>query len=151
MKRYHHILAPVDFSTTCEKVVEHAMELAKFYDAQLTLLHSVQDTILISEPFGEPNMAVLNTELQEQWIEQAQTQMRLFAEKLALPPSVEQKVEVGFATDTILQFAEEHAIDLVVIGHSGKKGFLGLLGSTANAVVKSAKCNVLVVQTGKVT
>lgn len=149
MKRYSHLLAPVDFSATCEKVVEHAQELAALYDAQLTLLHSVQDTMMISEPFGEPSMMVLNAELQQQWVKQAEEQMRLFAEKLKLPLSVAQKVEVGFANDTILQFAEEQAIDLIIIGHSGKKGLLGLLGSTATSVVKSAKCNVLVVRTGK--
>ena len=49
-------------------------------------------------------------------------------------------------TETILEVAEAENINLIVLGHSGNKGFFGLLGSTATAVVKSAKCDVLVVR-----
>ena len=49
-------------------------------------------------------------------------------------------------TDTILEVADAENINLIIIGHSGNKGFFGLLGSTTTAVVKSAKCDVLVVR-----
>lgn len=145
MPHYQHILAPVDFSPTCEKVVVQALELAKFYDAKMTLLHSVQDIPVGAEPFGEPAMLALSEELEQQWEENARNQMQALADKFELPLSVARQVVHGFANDTILQFAQEQGVDLIVIGHSGRKGFFGLLGSTANKVVKSAHCNVLVI------
>ncbi|QLQ34212.1 MAG: universal stress protein [Candidatus Thiothrix singaporensis] len=56
-------------------------------------------------------------------------------------------MEEGISTHTsILDFADAKQVDLIVIAHSGKKGFLGFLGSTADSVVRSAHCDVLVLR-----
>lgn len=146
MKHYQRILVPVDFSEMGDVVLEQAQAAATAYHAQLTLLHVVQDIPPSLEPFGETSGLILNGELERQLLEDATEKMRQLAEKLGLPAEAAQ-VEMGIdTTDTILQVAEDKHFDLIVIGHSGKKGFFGLLGSTATAVVKSATCDVLVVR-----
>ena len=53
----------------------------------------------------------------------------------------------GKPTVEIVKYATENAVDLIVIGTKGKRGFeLLLLGSVAEKVVQSAPCKVLVVK-----
>lgn len=147
MQHYQHILAPIDFSARSHEVVKRARELAETHDARLTLLHVVQDVPVGAEPFGEPSGLILSEELREQHIAKATEKMRDISEKLGLPLNVERAIEEGMSTHTtILDFAEAKQVDLIVIAHSGKKGFLGFLGSTADSIVKSAHCDVLVLR-----
>lgn len=146
MLDYQHILAPIDFSDSSTPVVERARELAEHYDARLTLLHVVENVPLGTEPFGEPSSLILNEELRQQQLSNATTNMQTLAKQFTLPLNVEQAIEEGFTTSTILAFSQDKQIDLIVIAHSGKKGFLGFLGSTADAIVKSADCDVLVIK-----
>lgn len=146
MHHYQHLLAPIDFSGTSANVLKRARELAEMYDARLTLLHVVEDMPIGAEPFGEPSSLVLSEELRQQQLATAEKKMQALAQQFNLPLSVERAIEEGFTTDTILEFARHKQVDLIVIAHSGKKGFLGFLGSTADAVVKSAHCDVLVLR-----
>lgn len=146
MHRYQHVLAPIDFSNMATAVIKRAKELAESYDARLSILHVVQDVPLGAEPFGEPSALVLNEELREQQLKHAEDKLEQLAAEHELPLSVDRAITEGFATDAILEFATERQVDLIVVAHSGKKGFFGLLGSTADSVVKSAKCDVLVMR-----
>ena len=48
----------------------------------------------------------------------------------------------------LVKIAREKSIELVVIGTHGQKGLQLLLGSTANAVLHGAGCDVLSVRVG---
>lgn len=146
MYRYQHLLAAIDFSEANHSVIERARELAEHYDARLSLLHVVEDVPLGVEPFGDPSSLLLNEELRQQQLSLAKNSMQTLAQQFNLPLSVEQAIEEGFTTSTILAFAENKQVDLIVIAHSGKKGFLRFLGSTADALVKSAHCDVMVIR-----
>lgn len=146
MKHYQHILVPVDFSEMGEHVLNQAQAAANLYKADLTLLHVVQDVPPGVDAFGEASGLIMAGEIEQQLLENAKAQLQRLTEQKDLPSDAV-RVELGITvTDCILEVAEELAIDLIVIGHSGKKGFLGFLGSTATDVVKSAKCDVLVVR-----
>lgn len=146
MQRYQHLLAAVDFSDMGGEVIQHAQQMAELFDARLSLLHVVQDLTLAAEPFGEPAALVLGEEIRQQHLTRSQENLEALAAQHQLPLHVERAIETGFAAETIISFAEDKQVDLIVLAHSGKKGIFGLLGSTANAVVKSAKCDVLVVR-----
>lgn len=146
MSRYQHLLAAIDFSETSTGVIERARELTRTYDARLTLLHVVESVPLGIEPFGETSSLYLGEELRLQQLKNAEASMQTLIQHFQLPLSVDPAVQEGFTTATILQFAKDKQVDLIVIAHSGKKGLLGFLGSTANAVVKSAHCDVLVIR-----
>jgi nucleotide-binding universal stress UspA family protein len=54
---------------------------------------------------------------------------------------------IGVPANEIVRFAEEEAVDLIVMGTHGWTGFrLLILGSTAENVVRTAKCPVLTVK-----
>lgn len=52
----------------------------------------------------------------------------------------------GAPSREIHRFAEDNATDLIVLGTHGQKGVQLLLGSTANAVLHGASCDVLAVR-----
>ena len=55
-------------------------------------------------------------------------------------------VVTGFAVDEIVHYAEEHQIDLIVVGTHGLTGITHLLlGSVAEKLVRCAPCPVLTV------
>ena len=55
-------------------------------------------------------------------------------------------VREGSPAKVILEVAKEEAVDLIVMGSSGKSGFdRFIMGSVADKVVNSAKCAVLVI------
>jgi len=52
----------------------------------------------------------------------------------------------GSPSREIHRFAEENAVDLIVLGTHGQRGVQLLLGSTANSVLHGAGCDVLAVR-----
>lgn len=144
MKKYQRILCPIDFSKNCQLAAQRASELARHYDAGLTLLHVVEyfpgqrsnDWI---EPEGSDPQA-----FQE---EKARGLLAEFVDQLG---SEEWHQEVRFtplsATHEITRFAEENNIDLIVVASHGRHGITVLLGSTANGLVQRAPCDILVVR-----
>ena len=146
MKHYQRILVPVDFSEMSEVVLEQAKTTAANYQAQLYLLHVVPFISPSLGAFADGSSLILQEDIEQELIENAQNQMQGLCKKCAIPPDAV-SVQVGMnTTDTILEVADAENINLSIIGHSGNKGFFGLLGSTTTAVVKSAKCDVLVVR-----
>ena len=146
MKHYQRILVPVDFSEMSEVVLEQAKTTAANYQAQLYLLHVVPFISPSLGAFADGSSLILQEDIEQELIENAQNQMQGLCKKWAIPPDAV-SVQVGMnTTDTILEVADAENINLIIIGHSGNKGFFGLLGSTTTAVVKSAKCDVLVVR-----
>jgi universal stress protein A len=146
MKHYQRILVPVDFSAMSEVVVEQAKTTAANYQAQLWLLHVVPFISPSLGAFGDGSSLILQEDIEQDLVETAQKQMQDLCSKWEISADAV-RVQVGMSTtETILEVAEAENINLIVLGHSGKKGFFGLLGSTATAVVKSAKCDVLVVR-----
>ena len=57
-----------------------------------------------------------------------------------------QHVLDGVAQKEIHVFAEQNGVDLIVVGSHGRHGVSLLLGSTANAVLHGAHCDVLAVR-----
>lgn len=57
-----------------------------------------------------------------------------------------QYLERGHAPTQILRLAKDTGADLIVVGSHGRHGLRLLLGSTANAVLHGAECDVLAVR-----
>lgn len=58
-------------------------------------------------------------------------------------------VIVGDVRSSIIEYAESLGCDLIVVGSHGRRGLARLLGSTANAVIHHAQCDVLAVRAEK--
>ncbi len=78
-------------------------------------------------------------------IERAEKDLRRLTEEAELT-DVKMKVLSSVAKVEIASYAEENNIDLIVIGSHGCHGISLIFGSTANAVLHRAKCDVLAVR-----
>jgi len=144
MNPYQHILCPVDFSVHCKKAVGRAAQLAKDYQAKLTLFHAViYYPIEYTDDWVTPEYIIPIEDLQQR----GEASLAGFAERLGLA-EVERFVEVATASakQEIIRFAEEHKVDLIVLSSHARHGISRLLGSTANGVVHAAPCDVLTVR-----
>jgi len=150
MFAYKNILVPVDFSPVSQRSINRAQEIAAQYQAHLTLLHIVEDIPLGVAAFGDVGAVYLSPDTHDLVKETAQKQLTELAQQMQLGTEIKLKVIDGYANTSINAYAEDHHIDLIVIGHSAKSGFLGMLmGSTAETVAKHAKCDVLVMRIPK--
>ena len=77
--------------------------------------------------------------------EQAEKELAALAKRLGIDAK-HQLIEFGSTKNEVLRVAQEHKVDLIVTGSHGKHGLALLLGSTANAILHGADCDVLIVR-----
>ena len=138
------ILVPIDFSAISKDALPWAVFLAAQFKAELVLLH-VEEKFPIDYLLGRELMSHTMVPL----IKQAGADLERLAG--ALRKSNEQNISVvvrdGKPFQEICHAAETLGADLIVLtthGHTGLKHVW--LGSTAERVVRHAKCPVLVVR-----
>ena len=142
MGTYQHVLLAVDFSKDADYVGARAVALAREVGARLTVIHVVAP--VYQEPLYE-GVAALPLDLEEQLVDAARHSLETLAHGLGIPEA-ERLVEVGTPKAVIVSTAVAKAADLIVLGSHGVHGLGLLLGSTANAVLHAAPCDVLAVR-----
>jgi universal stress protein A len=141
MKSYKHILLPVDFSEPSD-VIDNAATLAGHYQARLTLLHVIEH---FPEDLPIDWIGPENVDPQSYLVRVAREKLRRIVERVEYPNVNHEIVVSNFsAVHEIIQFAEKHSIDLVVINSKSKSAASRILGSTTFSVVQHASCDVLV-------
>ena len=139
-----NILFARDFSLASEAALPFALELAERTGAKLHVLYA---EVLHGDPFNPAaHPAPASDKLRE----------RMKHSTEASPPfsfdpgsvRIEHAVVRGVAAaPALLEYAEAHAIDLIVMGTHGRRGpRRALLGSVAEEVVRLASCPVLTVR-----
>ncbi len=141
------ILVPTDFSEHADQALAYAVDLATQLGATVHLVHAISVPAV-----GIPELGVAYSSVtMENAVDAAQKELEARAARLrdrvSLGPV---RVEVGDARDVIDRAAETLSADLIVMGTHGRRGLRRmLLGSVAEAVVRSAPCPVLTVRTKK--
>ena len=142
MAVYSHILLAVDFTPVTDTVTRQATELCQAFKARLSLVHVVELTQMdLSNDLVLPQELELDQEL----MKRSKQRLEDLAEKLGIDKS-ECFVSQGSTRREILRLAKELNTNLIVIGSHGREGIQRLLGSTANAVLHGAPCDVLAVR-----
>lgn len=143
MADYKHILVAVDFTPEHVQVKKRAAQLARQSGARLSLIHVVE--FVHVDPANE---LVLPTdiELEGEIAATAKTRLQEIAASMEGTGEISQWVETGSTRQEIIRVAEEQGVDLIVLGSHGRHGISLLLGSTANAVLHGAPCDVLAVR-----
>lgn len=139
MAMYDEILLPTDGSEAAEAALDHAVRLARAFDASVHVLSVVEPI-----PAVEMDAALVHERLSES----AQLAVDRACERLdAAGVPHESSVRDGSAHRAILAAAEEAAADLIVMGTHGRTG-VGrvLLGSVTERVVRSADAPVMTVR-----
>ena len=143
MANYQHILLAIDFFDQCDKVAERAKELAERYQATLSIIHVVDSLPIIDAGYGAD--IPFNLDLTAELMEAAKKHLIELGKKLAVDRQ-HQWLEMGSPKTEIVRLARENQVDLIVLGSHGRHGLALLLGSTANAVLHYAPCDVLAVR-----
>ena len=133
------ILVPTDFSRQSEQALAYAQELADQFGASLHLLHVVNRPLLAEGLAAE---AFVSQEFESDMVRDAETRMREQA-----PGAASTDVVFGYAARAIVDHASRMGADLIVMGSHGRTGVVYMmLGSVAEAVVRTAPCPVLTVR-----
>jgi nucleotide-binding universal stress UspA family protein len=130
------ILFPTDFSHTGDAALALATVLARDTGAKLLIVHVEEPPVAYGGGelyYGIPNPA---TEDLQKMLDAVQPN----------DPHVpcERHLVTGDPATTIVKFAEEQGVDMIVMGTHGRTGLSRLLmGSVAESVVGRSKCPVL--------
>lgn len=136
---YKHILFATDLTEDTEYLLEKVRTMRSLTNAKLSLVHVV-------EPLPGYSYAYLGIEdIEGQLLTEARQSIEKFGEKLGIDKS-HVFVEIGPTKTKILKVAEDTGTDLIICGSHGRHGLSLLLGSTANAILHGAKCDVLTVR-----
>jgi len=140
---FQRILVPIDVSDpeVAAKAVEDATALAKSYGSQLRLVAVVNPMVAVSP------MEYIPQTTYDAVGEFERTEIAKIAATINLPKDrITSEVREGGTYPEVLAAAEAWKADLIVIGAHKRSMATYLLGSTAAAVVRHAKCPVLVLR-----
>ncbi len=126
---YKKILVAMDNSDLAKKALNKAIELAKLANSEVYVV-----TVIEKEtPHNKAEAEKLLTHAEEQAEDQG----------VMINPFI----RVGEPPDEVVFLAMDERIDLIVLGEHGETGVRRLLlGSTAQEVIRFAKCSILVVK-----
>lgn len=136
------VLVPIDFSDYSKSALKYAVNFAKTFKADITLIYVVEP-IIYPPDFSMGQIAVpsVNTE----WDEVAKEELNKLAKsEISNDVNVKTIIKTGKPFIEIIETAVEDNTDIIIIsthGHSGVEHIL--FGSTAEKVVRKAPCPVL--------
>lgn len=138
------VLVPVDESDPSSDALEFAIE--EYPDAKITALHVINPGTFFAANSIEGGVAY--GELLESHEKRAEELLRDARERAdSHGVTIETDHVVGDVSRSIVEYAEEHDIDHVVIGSHGRTGTSRvLLGSVAEAVTRRSPVPVTVVR-----
>jgi nucleotide-binding universal stress UspA family protein len=150
MSAYRRILVAVDGSPTSMKGLREAIRLAKDGRAQLLLLHVVNEFYAFASLDGFAPGVDLVPALREGG-QRVLAKAKAAAEKEGIRAKTLLRETLGGpAAGSIVRDARRQRADLIVLGTHGRRGLRRMvLGSDAEAVVRSSPVPVLLVRAAK--
>jgi nucleotide-binding universal stress UspA family protein len=139
---FEHILVPLDGSALAEKVLPHAVIMARTFDARITLLRAVE------RQFGAEMPSVIDPMNWEIRKSEAQAYLDEVGTRLAeMDLQVHQILAEGPAAERIIDFARANDVDLIVISSHGRSGLTEWnISSVVQKVILGAYTPALIVR-----
>jgi nucleotide-binding universal stress UspA family protein len=144
-----NILVPIDGSEYSLHAAQYATRIARNEKAQLFCIHVVTPRI----PYGYATPAASSTKSRyyddiknkvESWFDNVRNMAK---DEGIFDIKTEIFIDVKSIIESIIEYATQRNIDLIVIGTRGRTGLKRfLMGSVANGVVQHANCSVLVIR-----
>lgn len=142
MSGYSNILIAVDLTEDSAAVVRRGLEVARRFDARVSLLHVVE--FIPVDPAGEALLPP-PVDLEGELLQGAKQRLDDLCASLDIKDAP-RRVEVGSIKAELLRVAQEQKADLIVLGSHERHGLALLLGSTEKAILHKAPCDVLAVR-----
>lgn len=141
---YEEILIPTDGSTEAEKGEDHGVELAAAVGARVHALYVVEEG-------GNPWMRdAMENQMEKAMAygERITGDVAAYADELGVESVT--AVEVGpDVHEEVDEYVQEHDIDLIVMG-SGYRGQIGgMLGSTAEKILRTVEVPITTIRRGE--
>jgi nucleotide-binding universal stress UspA family protein len=145
MEKFDKILFAHDFSENSDHAFDYAFAMARNFNARLVIIHVIQEPVDLSG-FYVPHISFET--LEKEIEEGAEKMMGKFCSAMIKDfTNYETSVVAGIPYLEILKKADEENVSLIVMGTQGRKGLDHFLfGSTAERVVRNAKCPVMTVR-----
>ncbi len=150
---YQKILTPLDGSELAEKAIQHAIEAAQHWQAELHLLRVVvpRPPFYLVGPTAVPLPQWVDEAIGEQkkacqaYLESLQSEWARKGQRVVGHVVTAASPEAG-----ILDFIAKQSVDLVVMSSHGRSGLRRLmLGSVAQGVLRGSKATVTLVRGGE--
>ncbi len=139
------ILLPTDFSSYSATATKYACELATRFGAELHLLHALEIHLAAAPGFAMG--LALPQYVQESRAEAEKSLAGVLDPQWASSRKVVQAVVEGSPKVQIIRYARTQEVDLIVLATHGRSGLAHvIIGSVAEAVVRTAPCPVLTVR-----
>ena len=143
-------MVPHDGTDMSDRALEEATRFAKAFGGEIVLVHVVEEipipTTLTPDGHNFLNQAKKNitVELIKWWENLVKAKMLEIEKK---DVRVTSKCLIGKAAESIIRFAKENQIEIIIMGSRRFRGVPEImsLGSVARKVSENAECNVLIV------
>jgi nucleotide-binding universal stress UspA family protein len=146
MLQIRRLLFPTDFSEGAQRAFPQAAFLADWHDAELHLLN-VTGRHRHDYPDARAQFPVPPDMLADWLRRPAADAAAADGPDLQALSLVQEQIESAHPADAILSYADDHAVDLIVMGTHGRRGVDRMLfGSVTEAVVRRASCPTLTVR-----
>lgn len=143
---YARIMVAVDGSTTAERGLQEAIDLARDQNAQLAIVHVIDLVIA----FGAGQLVGNYVDATRDFAQEVIARARERARAAGVEPEVQapEIVTAGYhVADTIAKLAHDWKASLLVVGTHGRRGVSRMLvGSVAERIVRVAPCPLLLVR-----
>jgi len=153
IQMYKKILVPYDGSIFSKKAMSEALEMAKSFNSKIHILSVIE--VASDLPSG------VLSEVITKKVDKLKREIKL-PKKFSTPKKLQHQINecvkygvdvqveviMGGAADSILKFANQNKVDLIVIGSKGLRGIkkITALGSVSRRVSEEAKCPVMIIR-----
>lgn len=147
MAQIKTILFPTDCSERSQNVFKYALEVARKFHADITMLHVIGDITLYAG--ASDYLSPINYEhLLNDFENYSQKHLDEFWKSVEVPDVKVTKVQVvGDPFKEIVQYAKDHKMDIIVLSTHGRTGLQHImLGSVAEKVVRYSPIPVMTVR-----
>jgi len=144
---YKRILVPIDGGDTAMSGLREAMKFAKNQNAQIRIVHVVDELVLTAYPYGPAVMDDTITQLRGVG-KAVLAKARALVQEAAIEVDT-QLIEAfgGHAGEYIVNAVQEWPADLIVCGTHGRRGLRRIvMGSDAEYIVRRSPVPVLLVR-----
>lgn len=141
MIKINKILVPVDFSEGSALALHYAATFACEYGAQIHLLNVIEDELM------QPGTLSDTLDTAQKWEDQNKKLLEEFVPKELDNLDIIKKVQSGLVYESIIDYARDNEVSLIIIGAHGKTGFIdSWLGGNSYEIARKSPCAVLTVK-----
>lgn len=133
MLKFHRILFPIDFSPICVETTRYVADIARKFESDVVLLHVFG--IYGGTNFGVAAAAGMYAAYEQAIRQHRQEALDNFGTEELSGLNVTRTIEVGEPATTIVNYADVHQIDLIVMPTHGPGKFRRLLLGSVTAKV----------------